>query len=37
LLAHAAGGDADELLDLAVDAYGLRRKDIEPLLAWAAE
>jgi hypothetical protein len=36
-LARAAAGAPDDLLDLAIAAYGLRRKDVEPLLIWAAE
>jgi hypothetical protein len=30
------GGD-DDLLEAAITAYGLRRKDVEPLLIWAAD
>jgi hypothetical protein len=28
---------ADELLDAVIEAYGVARKDVEPLLTWAAD
>jgi hypothetical protein len=37
LLASAAVGGDDDLLEAAITAYGLRRKDVEPLLIWAAD
>jgi hypothetical protein len=36
-LAAASGSEPDQLLDIAIGAYGLRRTDVEPLLTWAAE
>jgi hypothetical protein len=36
-LAHGENLDSEELLDLVTVAYGLRRRDIEPLLAWTAD
>jgi hypothetical protein len=36
-LATATNASPDELLDVAIAAYGLRRADVEPLLIWAAE
>jgi hypothetical protein len=36
-LAEVAGADAEDVLAAVIDAYGLRRKDVEPLLMWAAQ
>jgi hypothetical protein len=36
-LARSTNASSDELLESAIAAYGLRRKDVEPLLMWAAE
>jgi hypothetical protein len=36
-LADAYGAEPDDLLDAVMEAYGLRRKDVEPLLVWTAE
>ena len=36
-LSQTAGASPDEVLELAIAAYGLRRKDVEPLLVWTAE
>jgi hypothetical protein len=36
-LAAAYGAAPDQLLDLVIAAYDLRRRDVEPLLVWAAE
>jgi hypothetical protein len=37
LLARAHNTSPDALLDVAIAAYGLRSKDVEPLLTWASE
>jgi hypothetical protein len=37
ILASARTACPDELLDVTIAAYGLRRVDVEPLLAWAAD
>jgi hypothetical protein len=36
-MSDAGAADEDEILDAVITAYGLKRRDLAPLIAWAAE